>query len=161
MNDAEARDNPRLIAPPPLILLAAIVVAAGLEFLVPVSLLPVPGLGNWLSWIGALLCVAGVVSAITGLREFRHHGTNVNPTRPALKLVTSGPYRFTRNPMYLGMALLLAGIVLMFSLEWGILVWIVFVLVINYGVIVREERYLTGKFGAPYAEFLRRTRRWL
>jgi protein-S-isoprenylcysteine O-methyltransferase Ste14 len=154
-------DRPQLIAPPPLILLAAIIIAAGLEYLAPLSLLPAPGWRNWLSWVGALLILAGIISAVSGVREFRRQGTNVDPRQPALTLVTTGPYRFTRNPMYLGMALLLAGIVLGFSLDWGILVWIAFILVINYGVIFREERYLTAQFGAPYTEFLVGTRRWI
>ena len=146
---------------PPLILLIAIAVSVGLEMIVPVAFLPAPGFASWSSWLGVALFVAGLWVSISGNREFVHSGTNVNPYRPALKLVTSGPYRFTRNPMYLGMVIAFAGIVLAFSLEMGIVVLVLFVLVLHYGVVVREERYLTRKFGTPYEEFLKRTRRWV
>jgi protein-S-isoprenylcysteine O-methyltransferase Ste14 len=158
---AAERDNPGVIMLPPLILLIAIAVAVALELLVPLAFLPAPGLASWLSWLGAVVFVTGLWISISGNREFVRSGTNVNPYQPALKLVTSGPYRFTRNPMYLGMIVAFAGIVLTFALELGILVWVLFALTLHYGVVMREERYLTRKFGAPYEDFLKRTRRWV
>ncbi len=162
MSDAVTeRDNPGVVMLPPLIWLIAIAASVILELLVPIAFLPVPGLASWSSWLGALLFMAGLWVSISGNREFVRSGTNVNPYQPALKLVTTGPYRFTRNPMYLGMVIVLAGIVLAFSLEMGVVVLVLFALVLHYGVVRREERYLTRKFGAPYEDFLRRTRRWV
>ncbi|HET8729408.1 MAG TPA: isoprenylcysteine carboxylmethyltransferase family protein [Alphaproteobacteria bacterium] len=158
---AEATDHPDVIMFPPLIFLLAVIIAAVLDVLVPISFFPPPGVGNWVTWLGVILVVAGVAIAIAGNREFHRQGTNVDPHRPALKVVDTGPYRFTRNPMYLGMILVLAGVVLAFSLEWGVPVWIAFALVLHYGVVRREERYMSAKFGAPYEALLRRTRRWL
>jgi protein-S-isoprenylcysteine O-methyltransferase Ste14 len=158
---AEGADNPGVIAFPPLILLIAVVVAVALEFLVPISFFPAPGFGSWLSWLGALLFIGGLGLSVMGSREFRKSGTNVDPRRPALKVVDTCPYRFTRNPMYLGMTVALAGLVLGFSLEWGVPVWIAFVATLHYGVIRREERYMAAKFGKPYEDLVRRTRRWI
>ena len=67
----------------------------------------------------------------------------------------------TRNPMYLGLMLGYVGITLIASLDWGLLTLIPLALTLHYGVVLREERYLTAKFGKPYTDYLARTRRWL
>jgi protein-S-isoprenylcysteine O-methyltransferase Ste14 len=95
------------------------------------------------------------------LRTFRAVGTNPSPHQPSLSLALTGPYQFTRNPMYVGFVLLLAGLSLIFSLDWGLILVPVLALVLHYGVVAREETYLTAKFGQPYRDFLLRTRRWL
>lgn len=154
-------DTAGVIMAPMAMLLVAIITSAALEFIVPVAFLPEPGPGSWSSWLGALLFAAGYGIAILGRRAFTRAGTNVFPHLPALRLVTSGPYRFTRNPMYLGVLAAFAGIVLAFSLEIGIVVLVLLALALHFGVVLREERYLTRKFGAPYEEFARRTRRWI
>ncbi|MDP1730854.1 MAG: isoprenylcysteine carboxylmethyltransferase family protein [Devosia sp.] len=146
---------------PMTMLLIAIVSSVALELIVPIAFLPEPGPASWSSWIGVLLFAAGYGLAASGRREFIRSGTNVYPHMPALRLVTTGPYRFTRNPMYLGLIVGLAGIVLAFSLEMGIVVLALFALALHYGVVAREERYLTRKFGIPYEEFRQHTRRWV
>lgn len=154
-------DTPRVVLFPPFILLGAIVIAVGLDYLVPLAWFPAPSVGSWLSWVGVLVFLAGLGIAVSGSREFQKQATNIDPRKPALKLVTSGPYRFTRNPMYLGMSIMLAGLVIGLSLEWGALAWIGFVLTMHFGVVLREEAYLTRVFGAPYSDFVAHTRRWL
>jgi protein-S-isoprenylcysteine O-methyltransferase Ste14 len=147
--------------PPPFFLLIAVVIALILDWLTGLSFLAPPSLLGVQSWIGLIVFVAGFVVLVAGKREFERSGTNVNPFRPALKLVRSGPYRFTRNPMYLGMTIGLVGISLMFSLEWGLILTPVLWLAYDRLVVAREEAYLTAKFGEPYSEFLTQTRRWL
>lgn len=111
--------------------------------------------------IGVLLAVGGIWLAAVARRLFEREGTNVVPTQPALKIVTSGPYRFTRNPMYLGMVLALLGVSLVFSLEWGVIATPVLWLALDRLIVVREEAYLRRKFGPEYETLLKRTRRWL
>lgn len=161
MNTDATNDTPGLMMPPPLFLAIAIVVAILLDWLTGIALLPAPSLTSPLSWLGFLIVLGGFVLASMGIREFRAQGTNVNPFTPALRLVTSGPYRFTRNPMYLGMVIDLFGVSLMFSLEWGIILTPVLWFAFDRLVVAREEAYLTAKFGEPYQEFLARSRRWL
>jgi protein-S-isoprenylcysteine O-methyltransferase Ste14 len=153
-------DAPDIVALPPLIWLGALLLAVLLEWLLPVGLLP-PPLSPAGCVPGGLLLAAGVGIALSGAVAFRRAGTNVHPRHPALVLVETGPYRFTRNPMYLGLLVCLAGIGLVASLDWAIPMVLPLWLVLHRGVVLREEAYLSAKFGAPYDAFLARTRRWL
>jgi protein-S-isoprenylcysteine O-methyltransferase Ste14 len=88
-------------------------------------------------------------------------GTNVPTNRPSTTIVESGPYRLTRNPIYVGMFLGLIGLGLAFDNLWLLLVLVPFALVIRYGVVAREEAYLERKFGDAYRGYRARVRRWL
>lgn len=156
----ERTDKPDILVYPPLASVVAPLVAVALEWLAPLSLLPAP-FAFWSVAIGlALVCASGAL-AMSGTRAFQAAGTNVDPKSPALTLVETGPYRFTRNPMYLGMVLLQLGLAALFSLDWALVLAPVLWAVLHYGVVLREETYLSAKFGAPYDAFLERTRRWL
>jgi len=87
--------------------------------------------------------------------------TAIIPNRPAASLVTSGPYRFTRNPMYVSLVALYIGVTLIIDSWWPLLLLPVVVLVIQRAVIAREERYLASAFPAEYAAYRQRVRRWL
>jgi protein-S-isoprenylcysteine O-methyltransferase Ste14 len=161
MTANEVSDTPGLIMPPPFFLLIAVALAIALEWMIGPSFLAAPGITSLQSWAGLLVLAAAIALAISGIRAFTREGTNVHPTQPALKLVTSGPYRFTRNPMYLGMVLFLLGLSLVFSLEWALILVPFLWLAYDRLVVAREEAYLSRKFGTPYTDFLGRTRRWL
>jgi protein-S-isoprenylcysteine O-methyltransferase Ste14 len=105
--------------------------------------------------------VAGLGLLLWFNTSFSRKGTAVEPWKPTTAIVTTGPYRFTRNPAYLGMALTYVGIALLSSAVW-VLVPLPFVLaVIDRGVIAREERYLERKFGEEYLGYKRTVRRWV
>jgi protein-S-isoprenylcysteine O-methyltransferase Ste14 len=156
----QARDAPDLVVLPPVIPLAALALAILLEWLVPLGYLP-PPLAPVTLVIGLLLVLGFLGTGLWGAMEFRRARTNIDPRKPALVLVETGPYRFTRNPMYVGFLLLFAGIGLLASLDWSLpllpLVW----LALNRWVVLREEAYLSAKFGPPYDALRARTRRWL
>ncbi|HTM76389.1 MAG TPA: isoprenylcysteine carboxylmethyltransferase family protein [Devosia sp.] len=154
-------DHPDVIMLPPLILLIALVVAVVLEFTNILHFLPPISEMGWALYAGLALLVVALALGVSALRTFTKLGTNPSPHQPSLKLATTGPYRFTRNPMYLGFGLILAGLSLIFSLDWGVILVPVLALLLHYGVVIREEAYLTAKFGQPYRDFLGRTRRWL
>jgi len=101
---------------------------------------------------------AGVILA--GSERFRSAGTHSRPWRATSSLVTTGIYRFTRNPMYLGMALLYAGLAFLFDSFTALLLLPVAILLIRTQVIAREERYLLGKFGADYVAYKKSVPRW-
>jgi protein-S-isoprenylcysteine O-methyltransferase Ste14 len=154
---AQGRDRPGVIAPPPVIYLAGL----GLGFLLE-ALLPSASLPNALSIpLGIALIVAGVALQTTFIMAFRRAGTNVDPYRPSKAVVTSGPYRLTRNPGYVGFTLIVSGIGVLAEALWVFAALIPTIAVMDRGVIAREERYLERKFGEEYSLYKSRVRRWI
>lgn len=151
------RDTAGVIAPPPLIYLAALGVGAALEAFLPS--VTFPALLRWVG--GGAFLVAGGALMGSFVLSFRRAGTAVDPSRPSTALVTTGPYRITRNPGYLGLAAVSIGIALMTSAVWLLATLPFALIVIDRGVIAREERYLERRFGDEYAAYRSRTRRWL
>jgi protein-S-isoprenylcysteine O-methyltransferase Ste14 len=125
---------------------------------VPVAL--VPG-ATWLHWPGWILVAVGGVIAFTAASTFRNAGTAVNPRKPATTVVSHGPFRFTRNPMYVALATAYLGVTLVVNSLWPLLFFPPAVWVISRYVIAREEAYLERKFGHAYLDYKTRVRRWL
>ena len=151
-------DNPGVIAFPPLILL----VSAAISSLVHFFLIRVSIMNYTTSLIcGIVLVILAPTLALSALVTMKTAGTNVNPAKPALTIVRGGPFRFTRNPMYLALCLLQVALGFFLN-DWITLLFVVpLALIMHYGVILREERYLTAKFGEPYLELKREVRRWI
>jgi protein-S-isoprenylcysteine O-methyltransferase Ste14 len=151
------RDTAGVIAPPPLILLGFLLAGLALDRLRPAAFLPSAAqyaLG------AALIAAAGALALSAFLRFFRAH-TPIPTRHPTTTLVTTGPYRFSRNPIYTGMIALLLGIGVMVDSAWILAMAIPFALVLRFGVIAREERYLEAKFGDPYRAYRASVRRWI
>jgi len=155
--ETAAPDRPGVIAPPPVIALAAILIGVGLHQLWPAGLLD--GTARWA--LAAVLCIGALALAGASLIQFRRHKTHVDPYRPATTLLRSGPYRFTRNPIYVALVLLQAGIAVAADSAWILAMTVPALAVLHGGVVLREERYLAAKFGADYAAYRARVRRWL
>src|SRR5471032_917984 len=159
MTMTEARDTAGVIAPPPLIALAAVVLGLALDWLLPAYLLSVLLTLAERIAIGVLLA-AGCALAIAGRNTFVRNGTQVNPYRASSALVVSGVYDYVRNPMYVGLAFLLAGLGIGFASDWTLVMLVVAALVIHFGVVKREERYLEAKFGDAYRQYRARVPRY-
>lgn len=112
-------------------------------------------------WIGLALVAMGIGTANWGRRTMQAAGTNIDPTRPATAIVTSGPFRFTRNPLYLALTILYLGLTVALDTWWGVVVMVPLLIVMHRGVVLREERYLEVKFGESYRAYKARVRRWL
>lgn len=153
----EAPDNPGVIAPPPLIYAGALVLGLVAKRSLPVPFLP-RGLSRALGWP---LVVCGLAIGLLGFREMSRAGTNVDPYEPTTAIVTEGPYRFTRNPLYVGMTLIYAGITARANSLPAILLLLLVLAVMRRGVIEREEAYLERKFGDEYLRYKDRVRRWI
>jgi protein-S-isoprenylcysteine O-methyltransferase Ste14 len=153
----EAPDNPGVIAPPPLIYAGALAIGLLVNRLYPIAFLP-RGLSRVLGWP---LIVGGLVIGSLGFREMKRAGTNVDPREPTTAIVTEGPYRFTRNPLYLCLTLVYAGISALANALWAVLLLPGVLAVMRRGVIEREERYLERKFGDEYVNYKARVRRWI
>jgi protein-S-isoprenylcysteine O-methyltransferase Ste14 len=107
--------------------------------------------------------VIGLASGASGVMAFRRHRTTTNPIRidAASSLVTGGVYRLTRNPMYLGLALLLSAWAAYLGTPWALLGPLGLVVFLTRFQIIPEERVMLGKFGAAYDAYRRRVRRWI
>ncbi len=153
-------DRPKIAVIPPLALLAALVLSVTLDRLLPLLIMP-PFPWPPAIVLGVPLLVAALVVNIAGARTFLKAGTPINPYKPSVKIVRSGIYGRTRNPMYLGMIGILLAVSLIFSLDWGVIATALLWALFHRGVVLREEAYLTEKFGADYEAYLAETRRWL
>ena len=150
-------DTYRVIGPPPLIFVLGLVLGIVSDVLLTDSdLLAAPAVAA-----GIVLVLGGLALQAGFLRMFQRAETAILPGRSADALVTDGPYRFTRNPGYVGMALTATGIALIADAPWAVLGVALAVVVVDRGVIVHEERYLEGRFGDDFLAYCARVRRWL
>jgi protein-S-isoprenylcysteine O-methyltransferase Ste14 len=157
MTDTPEQDAPGVIARAPFIYLGFLALGLGLDWLWPYPLLP-----EAVQYaLGGALCALGLGVALASIRRFKAAGTNLDPLKPATAILTEGPYRWSRNPIYIGLTAAYAGIGIAVDAPW---VWVLLpptLVVMHYGVIAREERYLERKFGAEYLDYKASVRRWL
>jgi protein-S-isoprenylcysteine O-methyltransferase Ste14 len=147
-------DHPQVKVPAPLIYFLANAGGALLEWTVPWSV-RVP------RWVGAALILLGIGFALWAVKSLAQAHTHVDPAKPTTALVDTGPYRISRNPIYVAMTLSSVGMTLLLQTLWiGVLI-IPVIWIMNRYVILPEEQYLLVKFGAAYAAYCKRVRRWL
>lgn len=145
------KDRPGVIAPPPAIFLIAFLLGVLLrKFL--------PRIGSAIG--GTALAAIGVALGAWAFTHMLRARTHIDPYKPATALVTTGPYRFTRNPIYLAMTILYIGAAVSFRIIPALILLPIAILLLQFGVIRREERYLEAKFGDRYREYRSRVRRW-
>ena len=121
-----------------------------------------PGALRWiLALTGGVLVIAAVALVAAARRELARFRQPTDPGHPTSKLVTTGVFAISRNPLYLGGALLLLGIALAFNLLWAVLAVALATIICRYALIAPEERYLAARFGTAYAEYRATVRRWL
>ena len=153
------QDHAGVIIPPPVIFLAVLAAALAIDLLAGGPRTGLPDLPRYLA--GAALFALGLLLTIVAASGFRSAGTEVRPWKASTALVTTGFYRYTRNPMYLGMALIYAGLSLFADSVIALIFIIPLLVIITYGVIRREEHYLEVKFGEEYRRYKGKVRRWL
>jgi protein-S-isoprenylcysteine O-methyltransferase Ste14 len=141
---------------PPLIFLIALIVVIALGVMPGATFIAPP----W-HLSGIVFIAAGVSLAVWGRLQFRTAATPIHPAEQPTALVTSGPFRFTRNPMYLGMTLTLFGVAALFGKLIPLLIPFLFAWVISARFIRHEEERLVELFGDAYADYTRRVRRWI
>jgi len=126
-------------------------------------LMPLPFLATAVSagWLGTIVFALALALFAWAISAMTRAGSNVPTRLPTTTIVETGPYRFSRNPIYLGMVLGLIGLAVAFNSLWLFVTLAPFALVIRYGVIAREEAYLEHKFGDVYRRYRARVRRWL
>ncbi|MGH8533421.1 MAG: methyltransferase family protein [Gammaproteobacteria bacterium] len=150
-------DIPGVAAPPPLIYAGGFALGYLVEKYSPTASFP-----EFISaFVGWSLIAFGVLIAAFALSAFRRAGTPVNPYAQTTALVTGGPFRFSRNPLYLALTVIYLGAAGLLNSLWPVLLLPAVLWFMHWGVIIREERYLERKFGPAYQEYKARVRRWL
>jgi protein-S-isoprenylcysteine O-methyltransferase Ste14 len=152
-----SNDNSGVVAPAPVLYGIAFVVGFVAEKIAPTQMLPFP-VSAWLGLTFTAVAIALVVSAFKALAQAH---TAFDARKSTTKIVTTGPFRFSRNPTYLSLTLLLIGIAFAISSLWVLVSVIPAVVATQWGVILREENYLKGKFGDGYIRYASKVRRWL
>jgi len=158
-NAETGSDSPGVIAPPPVIYLGFLALGAILEAVIPMPF--PPALSGLSSPVAVALLVCGLAVTIVGAHRLRAAGTNIPTSLPTTALVAEGPYRWSRNPLYLAMTLFYAGIAILAESLWTLVLLGPLLMVMTYAVIRREESYLEGKFGDTYRAYKSRVRRWI
>jgi protein-S-isoprenylcysteine O-methyltransferase Ste14 len=151
-------DTANAVVRPPIALALAFIAGLALDWLSPLPFLRagVPG-----ALLGGAIFVLGFALVVWAIMTISKAGSNVETVKPTTTIVASGPFRFTRNPIYLGMFTGLAGLAVAFNTLWILVALAVFFVVIRTGVVAREEAYLERKFAGDYLSYKARVRRWL
>src|SRR5262249_38646201 len=151
----DTTDTANVIVRPPIAWAVAVLAGLGLNWLMPLPVLPIAVPAGWL---GAMVFALAVALFGWAIATIIRAGSNVPTNLPTTTIVDAGPYRFTRNPIYLAMLLGLIGLAVAFDNLWLLLTLVPFVLVIRYGVVAREEDYLERRFGDVYRSYRSRVR---
>ena len=150
-------DHSHIVVDAPVLLAVAVILTILLQHFVPLPFFP--GLSSRI--LGAILFFGGFALGMPAFRGMRNKRTSPNPHRPSTALVREGTYRFTRNPMYLGMLISYAGLSIFFQNPWFLLFLPFLVWFFTSWVILPEEKYLEEKFGRDYLDFKSSVRRWI
>ncbi|HVP06746.1 MAG TPA: isoprenylcysteine carboxylmethyltransferase family protein [Candidatus Acidoferrum sp.] len=150
-------DRPRMITNPPIIVILALLLGWFLEWLQPIPFLSAPVC----YYIGGVVFLLGLPLALPAVVQFWRARTSLIPYRPSTALVVKGPYRYSRNPLYIALTIHYLGIAIAARLPWAIVLIPVMLVLLTWWVIVPEENYLTAKFGEPYIRYRSQVRRWI
>lgn len=156
-DDRGEEDHPDVAFHPSFLLVALLVTGWTLRQAQPLPFLP----DEFARPIGGALAGASFFLFSWATLTMHRAGTNIPPHLPAKALVRSGPYRFSRNPIYLSLAIGFVALAAWLNTAWYLLMNLLFVGLMSAGVILREERYLSRKFGIRYERYRSDVRRWL
>lgn len=146
-----------MLVPPPLLLIAICALSIVAQLILFGSFnISTSGVA-----LGVLVILASVLIVVSCMKSFRAAGTPFRPVSPSTAIVNSGLYRFSRNPMYVGMAGLLAGVGSMLGSYVFIAAVVIFIVIVHFGVVMSEERYLEALHGEAYRRYKQSVRRWL
>jgi protein-S-isoprenylcysteine O-methyltransferase Ste14 len=143
--------------PPPFLVLILLLVSACLMAAIPLGPIPIPAARV----IGGFFLLIGLITGFSGFSAFRKAGTPLRPGDEPTQFVTYGPFRITRNPMYLGFGLLLMAAFFLTKSAFFLIPPVIFFLLMNFVLVPFEEKLMTENFGESYTEYRRRVRRWL
>jgi protein-S-isoprenylcysteine O-methyltransferase Ste14 len=150
-------DHAGIIAPPPLLYAGGVGLTLLLRWVWSIPIASHPAV----VWAGIIVLGAGIALNLLGVYGMRRAKTPINPYQETKTVIASGAFRISRNPIYVGLTLIVVGLTLILDTFWGLIVLVPVLIVMHYGVVLREERYLRAKFGEPYRQYCEAVRRYL
>ena len=157
VEERREKDRPAILAPPPILLVVVVLAAVVADRFVPLPLVQ----NNLRFLLGAAALAVGLAIGFSAVREFRSHREHPSPYKPTNAIVDSGIYGVSRNPIYLSFFVIVLAVAFFVNSWWVVIAIVPLFLLLRFGVIAAEERYLSNKFGAPYDDYRRRVRRWI
>jgi protein-S-isoprenylcysteine O-methyltransferase Ste14 len=154
------KDKPNVIAPPPLIFLSGLLLGGIVQWYYPFYIFSAEYL-IYSIIAGILLAVSGFGIILTAHLKMKKAQTNIEPWKPTNSIISDGIYSYSRNPIYVAMALIYTGTAFLFNSVWFLPLLVLVLLIVHFCVILREEKYLERKFGDEYLNYKNRVRRWL
>jgi protein-S-isoprenylcysteine O-methyltransferase Ste14 len=154
--DQPNKDAPGVVAPPPVIYLGMLGISYLIHRIWPLQITP----AAIVETVGAALIFVGLCGIAWSSHTMRRAHTNMNPYKPALNLITAGPFAYSRNPIYAAMAAIYLGMGFAINSLWPFILFPPLIEIMKWGVISREEQYLEKKFGASYKDYCSKVRRW-
>jgi protein-S-isoprenylcysteine O-methyltransferase Ste14 len=152
-----SKESPDVISCPPLVFIGALAAGLLLSWLAPLhNFATAP-----FKVVGALMGIFGTTVAFWGMYVFRRAGTNVRPDLPVNALVTSGPFRYSRNPFYVAMTVIYVGLTLYLGLLWPLVTLVPALIVVHWRIVRREEGFLENRFGDDYRAYKANVHRWI
>jgi protein-S-isoprenylcysteine O-methyltransferase Ste14 len=149
--------GPGVRFPPPLVYLLAILIGIAIDRFVPIRVLPASLIG----WLGGALVMLFVIITVLSFRELIKSRTTFRADRTVSAVLTTGPYRYSRNPLYIALSILQLGVGIWMNNVWVVMLLVPTIAWIRWRVIASEERYLIVKFGQAYLDYQAKVRRWL
>ena len=146
--------GPGVRVPPPVMVASSVLLGVGLDLIIPLTLSKV------VYWPGIIMMGAAVLLALVCVGQFLRAKTHIEPWQPTSRIIISGVYRFSRNPIYLAMFLFQVGLGLWLANGWILLCGSLTLRLLSHFVIRKEEAYLQAKFGAEYQAYMQQVRRW-
>jgi protein-S-isoprenylcysteine O-methyltransferase Ste14 len=157
MISERSKDSPEVISYPPAVYAGAFGLGALLNWLVPLRSYVCES-SHIAGWIMGFL---GTMLGLWGVHAFHRAGTAVRPRRPVTALVTNGPFRYSRNPLYVGMTIIYLGMTLQLGSWWPLATLIPALAMVHWRIVLREEQFLENRFGENYRAYKAHVRRWI
>ena len=154
---SSSQDHPGVRIPPPLIFFVMAVAAGVADRLLPLSI----GIGTMALYVGGAVVLIAILSIMYIARIFQKLETEIEPWKTTSRIIKSGPYRISRNPVYMLASGVPVGVGLAIDTYWGLIFGVIALWVVYHTAVKKEEKYLAEKFGQEYLEYKARVRRWL
>ena len=157
MGKSETNDNAKVKLAPPIVFLGLGLIGVGMEYVAPLSI----GIDSPANYLGLGVIIISIAGLVLMAKLFKRHETAVEPWESTSKIISTGPYRYSRNPIYIIACGVPIGLGIVFNTYWALFAFIPALIVVYYTAIKKEEKYLETKFGQDYLDYKAKVRRWL